>query len=62
MIVKSVNLLRKYVNPIIYSFWLRMQTAMLEKLMQSGKPLDLTADGQYDSPGYSARQGSTGIH
>ena len=50
-----MDLYRKYVNSIIYLFWLRMQASILEKLTKDGQLLDLTSDGQYDSPGYNAR-------
>jgi hypothetical protein len=47
------NMQSVYVNPIICRFWTRMQTAMFERFR--GQPLSVTGDGQFDSPGFSAR-------
>lgn len=49
------NLQAIFVNRIIYSFWIRMQSTLLERFQQSGRPISITGDGQYDSPGFSAR-------
>ena len=46
---------RLYVNQIIYNYWIRMQAGIVEKILRSGKPVNLTGDGQFDSPGFSAR-------
>jgi hypothetical protein len=46
---------RMYVNQIIYNYWIRMQEGIVEKILRSGKPVNLTGDGQFDSPGFSAR-------
>ncbi len=46
---------RIYVNQVIYNFWIRMQEGILEKIRRKGKPVRLTGDGQYDSPGHNAR-------
>ena len=46
---------RLYVNQIIYNYWMRMQAGIVEKILRSGKPVNLTGDGQFDSPGFSAR-------
>lgn len=49
------NMQSLYVNTAIYSFWSRMQSSLLERLQRSGQPIAVTGDGQYDSPGFSAR-------
>jgi hypothetical protein len=49
------NMQSVYVNPVIYSFWSRMQSSLVERLQRSGRPIAVTGDGQYDSPGFSAR-------
>ena len=43
-----------YVNPIVYSYWTRMQKQLQDHLKQIGRPITLTGDGQFDSPGFSA--------
>jgi hypothetical protein len=35
-----------------------MQADIVEDLRKEGRLLEITGDGQFDSPGYSARQGS----
>jgi hypothetical protein len=46
---------RIYVNQVIYNFWIRMQEGILDKIRRKGKPVRITGDGQYDSPGHNAR-------
>jgi hypothetical protein len=43
-----------YVNRTIYAFWNRMQENILNKIRQSGEPISVSGDGQFDSPGFSA--------
>jgi hypothetical protein len=47
------NLQASYVNGIIHRYWTRMQDALTERFR--GQPINVTGDGQYDSPGFSAR-------
>ena len=53
------NLQSTYVNPIIYCFWTRMQTSLFQRFRDL--LLAVTGDGQFDSPGFSARSGSPGF-
>ena len=53
------NLQSTYVNPIIYCFWTRMQTSLFQRFRDL--LLAVTGDGQFDSPGFSARSGSLGF-
>jgi hypothetical protein len=46
---------RIYVNQVIYNFWIRIQEGILDKIRRRGKPVRITGDGQYDSPGHNAR-------
>jgi hypothetical protein len=46
---------RIYVNQVIYNFWICMQEGILDKIRRRGKPVRITGDGQYDSPGHNAR-------
>jgi hypothetical protein len=39
----------EFANSIIYSYWKRMQSGILG--MFRGRPVDVSGDGQYDSPG-----------
>jgi hypothetical protein len=43
-----------FVNQIVYSKWIRMQETLLAPFQLSGRPLSVSGDGQYDSPGFSA--------
>jgi hypothetical protein len=40
-----------YINRIICGYWARMQTSLFERFR--GKPINVTGDGQYDSPGFT---------
>jgi hypothetical protein len=46
---------KMYVNQVVYNYWIKMQTAILEGILRSGRLLSLTGDGQFDSPGFTAR-------
>jgi hypothetical protein len=43
-----------YVNNAVYEFWTRMQEKIFSMIRQSGEPISVSGDGQFDSPGYSA--------
>jgi hypothetical protein len=43
-----------FVNPTIYSYWLRMKNTLLDQFRNIGKPICISGDGQYDSPGFTA--------
>lgn len=42
-----------YINPVIHIYWTRMKTSLMERFR--GQPINITGDGQFDSPGFSAR-------
>jgi transposase-like protein len=44
-----------FVNPIVYTYWNSMRQALMEKFRMSGKPINISGDGQFDSPGFNAR-------
>jgi hypothetical protein len=48
------NIQSVFANPIIFSFWSRMQQTIVDRFKQVGRPISVTGDGQYDSPGFSA--------
>jgi hypothetical protein len=48
------NIQSVFVNPTVFSFWTRMQEAVLDRFRCAGRPISITGDGQYDSPGFSA--------
>jgi hypothetical protein len=48
------TLQRVFVNNIVYSYWLRMKKKIIGTLVAKGKPICISADGQYDSPGHNA--------
>jgi hypothetical protein len=43
-----------YVNHTVCAYWSRMQQSILNKIRQSGEPISVSGDGQFDSPGFSA--------
>jgi hypothetical protein len=44
----------EYVNPTVYSYWLREQAQLFNTIRESGEPVCISSDGQYDSPGHNA--------
>jgi hypothetical protein len=48
------NIQSVFVNPTIFSYWTRMQDAIVDRLKRLGRPISITGDGQFDSPGFSA--------
>jgi hypothetical protein len=44
----------EYVNRAVYSYWLRMQAQLFNTIRESGEPVCISGDGQYDSPGHNA--------
>jgi|LakMenE01Jun11ns_1017448.scaffolds.fasta_scaffold9401405_1 hypothetical protein len=40
-----------YINLVICGYWTRMQNALFERFR--GQPINITGDGQYDSPGFT---------
>lgn len=45
------NIQAVFVNPTVFSYWTRMKESIIEGLQQTGRPISVTGDGQYDSPG-----------
>ncbi len=43
-----------FVNPTIFTYWSRMQAALLNEFQRSQEPISISGDGQFDSPGFSA--------
>ena len=48
------TLQRVYVNNIVYGYWLRLQDKIIGRFLAKGKPICISSDGQFDSPGHNA--------
>jgi hypothetical protein len=44
-----------FVNPIVHAYWISMRDGLMDKIRSVGKPVKISGDGQFDSPGFSAR-------
>ena len=48
------SLQSSFVNPIVYLHWIDMRKTLMDKLRQMGDAINISGDGQFDSPGHTA--------
>lgn len=47
--------IKSYVKPVIEMEWIKERSKVIEQRQQDGNQFVIIGDGQYDSPGYSAK-------
>jgi hypothetical protein len=48
------RLQRVIIHPVVWQYWSKMQTDLLERFRNNDTGLIVTGDGQFDSPGHTA--------
>jgi solute carrier family 8 (sodium/calcium exchanger) len=43
-----------FVNPLVYSYWINMRNTLMDTLRRLGHAINVSGDGQFDSPGFMA--------